>query len=147
MLPVRDERKKMGGFLQELLIMLLDSFQYHKASTRLFTEYRGNDTEATKQELQIKMCACERWHPQTLTHVLARCLLNFTSVCKTTAASVCTARPLCVWKMQHSPHAWLPGDRPPHPCSSPEALIAVARWVQARPGGVFNKRRMVFSLW
>ena len=29
--------------------------------------------------------------------------------------------------------------RPPHPCSSPEAPIAVARWVQARPGGYLIK--------
>ena len=99
-------------------------------------DYLLNREETTQRqvskELQIKMCACERGYPHTLTHVLTRCLLNFTSVCKTTTASVCTARPLCIPKMRPRPRAWLPGDRPPHPRCSLEAPIAVAERVQAQ---------------
>lgn len=109
-------------------------------------DYLLNREETTQRqlskELQIKMCACERGYPHTLTHVLTRCLLNFTSVCKTTTASVCTARPLCIPKMRHRPHAWLPGDRPPQPSLLAGGSDCCGCEGPSPDWEVFNKGRM-----
>ena len=133
MLPVRAERGKMGeGFCSNFRLCYLIHFNTMKHQLDYLLKREETTQRQVSKELQIKMCACERGYPHTLTHVLTRCLLNFTSVCKTTTASVCTARPLCIPKMRPRPRAWLPGDRPPHPRCSLEAPIAVAERVQAQ---------------
>lgn len=58
----------------------------------------------------MKTCACARWRPHALTHALARCLVNFTSVCKP-PQPVSVLQATVPRENAAQPHAWLPGDR------------------------------------